>query len=281
MFSGTVQQLAHTHPGLMAVAAVAALIGLFVGFKSLRRFRLIEDVPTARVRSAHQGYVELIGRAVMLEGEPIVAPLSHLQCCWFTYRIEERGDKHWDTLESGTSDGLFVLRDETGDCVIDPDGAEVDSTHNKTWTDGRYRYHETRLMDGDPLYAIGWFRSHGDGDTGDALAQVTAEILRRWKQRPDTLRERFDHDRNGTIDLEEWEDARAVARREAEAELREREPVPVRHLLSKPANGVFLLANREQNSLVRRHKWRAAIGLTVFFLGGGFATLMLSARLMG
>lgn len=281
MLSGTVQQLAHTHPGLMAVAAVAALIGLFVGFKSLRRYRLIENVPTARVRSAHQGYVELIGRAVMLDGEPVVAPLSHLQCCWFSYRVEKRGDKHWRTVQSGASDALFLLRDDTGDCVIDPEGAEVDSIHNRTWYDGRYRYREIRLMDGDPLYAIGWFRSHRDGGSGETLAQLTADLLRRWKQRPDTLRQRFDHNRDGTVDVEEWQDARAVAEREAEAQLGEREPIPVRHLLSKPARGAFLLANRDQNALVRRHKWLAGIGLTVFLLGGGFATLLLSARLLG
>ena len=36
--------------------------------------RLIEDMPTTRLRAAAQGYVELKGTARLFAGEPIVAP---------------------------------------------------------------------------------------------------------------------------------------------------------------------------------------------------------------
>lgn len=280
MQAGWIEQLANAHPALMVFAAVAAATGLWTGFRSLRRYRLTEDVPTARIRSAHQGYVELVGRAVMMEGEPVVAPLSQLQCCWYRFRVEERQGKHWRAVHSGTSDALFVLRDDTGECVIDPDGADVDSTHARTWYEGRYRYYESRLMDNDPLYAIGWFRTVGGGEHAHSLHHETGRILREWKQQPDTLHARFDHDRNGSIDAEEWQDARRVARDQAQRVLRDLPPVVARHLLGRPPHGDFLLANREQCALVRRLKWRAALGLGGFLLGGSAATLMLSARLL-
>ena len=49
-------------------------------FRAIRRARLIEDVPTSKIRSAVQGYVELIGHAEAMEGPAIVAPLSQLPC---------------------------------------------------------------------------------------------------------------------------------------------------------------------------------------------------------
>ena len=83
-----IHELAHASPMLLVFALVGCGFGLYLGFTGLHRYRLIEDVPTAKVRSAHQGYVELIGRAVMMDGEPIVAPLSQLQNTRFRIAVE-------------------------------------------------------------------------------------------------------------------------------------------------------------------------------------------------
>ena len=110
-------RLAHAPDGVLVFTVLLAVVAVFTGFSGLRRSRQIEDVPTARVRSAHQGYVELTGLARMLDGEPIIAPLSHTRCCWYRYKVERRSGKDWRVLQSGSSDGIFILRDETGDCV--------------------------------------------------------------------------------------------------------------------------------------------------------------------
>jgi len=299
--------------GLLVFIGVVGLIGLFVGFSGLRRVRLIEDVPTARVRSAHQGYVELHGVAASMSGEPIVAPLTQTQCCWFSYRVERQADKGWRTVQSGTSDGLFLLRDETGDCVIDPEGAEVDSRHDQTWYgDGsslgvpgmhrmerefgiglkvasrvlshtgamsgqNTRYTERIILDGDPLYAIGQFHSVDESDLAESERIRTGEILREWKQRPDTLRERFDHDRDGVVNQVEWEDARAAAGKLAKEELAAHRRDTHVHVLRKPEGRLFLIANRDQPTLLRRLRWRARIGLGVF----GLALVVLGIALAG
>ena len=214
-------RLAQAPDGLLFFLAVLAAVGLWMGFSGLRRGRLIEDVPTAKVRSAAQGYVELIGTAQALEGEPIISPLSQTVCCWYRFQVQRRSDRQWRTEQSGVSDGLFILRDDTGDCLIDPEGAEVSSRHSRTWAGdgssavavharlpslgrvsdlvvdvgggllerlgsgiGEYRYQESVLLPGDPLYAIGTFRSLDAGGAAASLHELTGAILREWSASP-------------------------------------------------------------------------------------------------
>ena len=310
-------ELQHWPLGLLAFIAVAGVVGLVAGFTGLRRYRLIEDVPTARVRSAPQGYVELIGTAAAMPGEPIIAPLTQTQCCWYAYSIEERSGKNWHSVQRGTSDGLFLLHDETGDCVIDPEGAEVDSSHSKTWFGGEsslglpgmhrlerdfgvglrvasrllsyssaftgegYRYRERIILEGDPLYAIGWFHSLDDSDFSESERARMGELLREWKAHPETLRERFDHNRDGVIDQKEWETAREAARLRAKEELAETRKHTHVHVLRQPKGRLFLIANREESAMVRRLRWRMYIGLGVFGLALLIEGLALAGRHFG
>ena len=104
--------------GITSLSAVAAICGFYFAFHFLRRARIIEDTPTANIRSAHQGYVELAGTAAQMDGEPILAPLTHLPCCWYSYKVERLDDKRWLLADQGTSDDLFLLQDKTGKCII-------------------------------------------------------------------------------------------------------------------------------------------------------------------
>ena len=317
--TGWLDSLAHAPEPLVAFTGVLAAAAFVAGFSGLRRKRLIEDVPTARVRSAPQGYVELIGTARMLGGEPIIAPLSNTPCCWFRYQVERRAGRDWRVAQSGTSDGIFILRDDTADCVVDPEGAEISSRHKRSWSDhgggwgghavharlpslgrtadlvvdvggkmlealgsgvGEYRYTESVILDGDPLYAIGQFRTVGVDDHASSLQEITGAILREWKHRPETLRERFDTNRDGVIDGVEWERARTVARREAARELTTESDGKPLHTLKKPIDGrYFLLSNLEEFGLLRRYRWRMRIGFGLFLLLGGALMVMLSTRL--
>lgn len=313
-----IDRLAQAPDGALLVVAVLALASLLAGFSGLRRTRHIEDVPTARVRSAHQGYVELIGTAHTMHGEPIIAPLSNTSCCWYRYRVERRSGKDWRTVRSGSSDGIFMLSDATGNCVIDPEGAEVTTRHTRTWSGtgsgfggqavhvrlpslgktvdrvvaaggtilerlgsgvGDYRYSEAVILDGDPLYAIGHFHTLRPGDHGVTLRELTAAVLREWKQQQETLRERFDSNRDGRIDAAEWERARTAARHEAlrvHGENLKREHT---HTLGKPPDGrYFLLSNLEEFGLLRRYRWRMRLGLAAFVVLGAAVSLMLSTR---
>ncbi len=307
-----IAQLHQAPIGARVAVGLFSLIGLVLGFIGLRRYRLIEDVPTARIRSAPQGYVELVGRAELLPGEPVVAPLSGTPCCWYRFRIERRIDDRqgWRTVRSGSSDDLFLLRDDTGECVVDVEGATIDTLHTQTWygqggvrghpvawraeqalgRPGRmiggllgglggmgsdHRYREEVILPGDPLYVIGWFHSLDDSDWAESERERTRELLREWKARPDTLRERFDHDRNGIIDQDEWEDARRAARRRAQEELAEARTHTHVHMISHHKGRQFLVSNRPESALIRGYRWQAGLGLGGFLLGLGVLGTML------
>ncbi|MFO1375414.1 MAG: GIDE domain-containing protein [Steroidobacteraceae bacterium] len=271
----------------MAVLAAAAAWGFHAGFKWWRWARLIEDTPTSRVRSAAQGYVELEGVARLMGGEPILAPLSRRPCTWWSFSVEEHvrdgNRRRWHTVSSGVSDHIFLIEDDSGSCVVDPDGAEVLPSARDTWYGdtpqpvagpplergfvgfgNRYRYRESRLDAGAQAYAIGWFRSDTGADAR-SLGEEVAALLREWKREPHALLRRFDRDGDGALSLEEWERARGEAHSQVTAERDQRAAEPGVHMLSAPQDGrPFLLAAGSAGQLARHYRLRAAAGLALF-----------------
>ncbi len=271
----------------MAALAAAAAWGFYSGFTWWRWARLIEDTPTSRIRSAAQGYVELQGVARLMGGEPIVAPLSRRACAWWSYRVDERvqdgNRRRWRRVASGVSEHIFLIEDNSGTCVVDPDGAEVLPSVRDSWygdtphpvagppaTRGfvgfgnRYRYRESRLDAGAATYAIGWFRSDTDADPRSIGEDVTA-LLREWKREPHTLLQRFDRDGDGALSLEEWERAREQAHRQVTEERGRSAALPGIHMLARPRDGrPFLLAAGTAQQLARHYRLRAVAGLAVF-----------------
>src|SRR3546814_16826408 len=102
-----------------------------------------------------------------------MAPLTGERCLWWRYRIEEyrsNGKRSsWSVVERGVSEAWLRLADATGECLIDPRGAEVHPAFRTVWTGDlrhprgvapsgwlgvfiigkRYRYTEDRLHEGE------------------------------------------------------------------------------------------------------------------------------------
>jgi hypothetical protein len=262
-----------------ALGAMSA-VSFFAWAANYRRYRQIQDLPTSNVASAAQGYVELLGRAQMLPGTQILSRLSSSPCCWYSYQIEEKSSNDkWQTVDSGRSVDHFLLVDETGQCVISPEGAEVLTHDHKQWDVGSYRYSEWLLLGRTVLYAIGEFST-------TSAAAVTAReeradvgaLLADWKKNEQRLRERFDLNRDGRIDLKEWGLARLQAQREVRkqhAELRSRVVEGV-HLLRKPGDGrLFLLANEMPDKLGARYRFWSWAHLAIFIGAGSACVIML------
>jgi hypothetical protein len=283
--------------GILMVITIA---GLFWAFRSLRRARVIEDTPTSRIRSAAQGYVELHGRQLRMEGEPVTAPLTKLDCTWWSYTIErhQRSGKssHWRTIQSGTSDACFLIDDDTARCIIDPDDAEVSGATQIRWHGhsewpssvpegssflafGRYRYTENRMHHGEQLYALGFFHTRGDHMNIDMGAELS-ERLKAWKRDQAALMERFDQDGDGQIDTEEWETARQAAKAEIRDEYADRLAAGGIDVLAAPADGrPFMLSTFSPRVLARRHRWQGIGSILAFFVAGAAAVFMLTSRL--
>ncbi len=255
-----------------------ALVSFFGWIGNYRRYRQIHDLPTAKVASAAQGYVELVGRSAQIDGEPLLSPRGRLPCCWYRYRIEEEKGGEWTTVDEGTSVAHFLLIDETGPCVISPDGAEVVTSHHRSWKEGLKRYNEWLLPPHVVIYALGEFTTH-NGHTGSAAdeREDVAILLANWKEDKVALHQRFDLNQDGTIDLKEWELARLQARREVRQQHANhaQKQIEGMHLLRKPRDGrLFLLANEMPETLGKRYYWWSLLHMLIF-LGAGVGGLIL------
>lgn len=268
--------------GWLMLLGFAAVLGWF-GFGAWRRARLIADTPTAKLRGAPQGYVELQGRAQILDGVPNIAPLTQKPCVWWRYRIERRGSKNrWSTVERGESDAIFGFTDDTGSCVVDPDGAEVKAGSTQRWhgisrypgsagrgrsgwlsmglslVGGRYRYSEERIIGNEPMYLIGWFRSQQDALDYDKR-QALRERLAALKRDKSRLMQ-FDADGNGEIDQDEWEAAREAMAREVDEEHASLALQDALDIMARPPDGrPFVLAVGDAQKVLRRFRWQAAL----------------------
>lgn len=256
--------------------AVICASGLAAWAGNTRRQRLIHDVPTSRIASAAQGYVELSGYIAQGD-ELLLAQLSQTPCLWFRYQIEEKdADDDWRVKESGESDQSFLLLDASGACVIDPFGAEINTRHKNTWTEYDRRYTEFLLLADDDLYALGEFATVGPDTTPQTFKREVAQLLAEWKADRTGLLQRFDLNQDGEIDLPEWERVRAAAEAEVRAQHAALAAAPPTHRLGKPADRPYLLSNLGHDDLSRRYRHWAWAHLAIFLVGcGGLAYSLL------
>ncbi|BAQ34052.1 LemA family protein [Dehalococcoides sp. THU3] len=137
------------------------LTALVLAFRTMRRKRLVDDIPTSRTRGVFIGLVELKGTA---ESEkPFTGFLSAEKCVYYHYKVEERWSRMvtesytdakghvqfrtrqesgWTQVASGKEMQPFYLKDETGIILIQPEGADIQPKNLFNKTCGR----------NDPLY---------------------------------------------------------------------------------------------------------------------------------
>lgn len=273
--------------------AVAVVGGGRLAFRAMHTARLIEDTPTSRVRSAAQGYVELSGRVRALQGAATAAPLTGRPCVWWRFRIQQKVERRtksgrresWRTINSGRSEQPFLLDDGTGECIVQPSGAEMLISESTTWygdapwppreqqgqaprARGReYRYHEDRIYEHEQVYVLGQFSTVGGARAGNLEAEAAA-LLSGWKRDQAALVERFDQDGDGRVSLEEWERAHELARQIALERRSERPVEAALHTVGKPADGrLFMIAAFPEGDVAKRYRRKAVVAFTGFAIG--------------
>ena len=260
--------------------AAMALVSFCAWMANYRRFRQVHDVPTSKVASAAQGYVELCGKSVQIADAPIVSPLTSLPCCWYRFQVDRRtSDNKWQKEDEGESVAHFLLVDDTGECVISPDGAEILYPRSETWTEGSRRYTEELLLPGGILYALGEFTTNANAVLDLDSRKAVSALLSEWKKDVKSLVLRFDADRDGKVDLREWEAARLEAHREVAKRHADALQGEGLHLLSKPRDGrVYILAAALPEMIGRRYAMWSWVHLAFFFAAGAASYLMLAGR---
>lgn len=253
-------------PGTVAAIVILLATGLLGWVRALRHARLIADTPTSRIASAAQGYTELQGRGQPLDGTPLLSPVNGLPVLWYRLVTERRQrDGKWRVVSTDTSDASFVLDDGSGQCVIDPDGAEMLVRRCDVIRNGELRYRQWSLIRHDRLYVLGDFATLGSVDGRFDFSAQVRELLAQWKADHPELLARFDLDGNGEIDLREWELARAQAKREVRRQQAEALAAPELHVVRRPADRrLYLISDRNPEHIGRNYRWLAAFHACVF-----------------
>ena len=189
------------HPMIGLIPVVIALVLVFVWHRSTKRKRLIEDVPTSKVKGVAIGLTEVKGHARI--DEPHISYLAGRPCVWYRYEVEEhwrrtttesytdsngnrrtrtKTESGWKTVQSNEVRGLFYLEDETGKLRINPKRAEIDGEqifgetvrkHHPLYygkgpsrgianSTGRRRFSEYAIPVGDRIYVMGTARVRTD-----------------------------------------------------------------------------------------------------------------------
>lgn len=261
----------HSQMGWRISIALVGLTSFWAWLANLKRYRTIADTPTSRIASAPQGYIELVGRGRQPPGDNLISPVNGLPCLWYRYHVERRNNDRWEYVESGISHDTFGMDDGSGSILVDPEGAEILTSHKQVSTSGGYRKTEWTLIEGDSLYVIGDHVTLGGPNAVLDKKADLSTLLAEWKADKTVLLARFDANRDGEISLDEWERARQAASDEvdhAHLDIRLKDGI---HLVRKPAHGrPFLIANREVTTLVRHFRlWSwLHLGLTIAALFG-------------
>lgn len=191
---------------------IVGIILFIAGLKWFGYKRLIENIPTSKIRSIAMGLVEIFGKVVSIENNLLNSPFSETDCVYYKYTIErwvKRGDKHyWRIVSSGKTSLPFKLEDDTGLVLIDPVGASID-IHSTTYTSGagedpafiiqkflnsnnlkyegffginyRMRYRESIIVPGENLYIIGSATDNPFKDDGTAQHSAEDIMIHRGK----------------------------------------------------------------------------------------------------
>lgn len=271
---------------LDALCLVGGVVLIRFGFIVLRRKRLLENIPTSRVRSVAMGFAELLGTAK--QRKPLVAPFSGLPCVFYKYEVEEerregRGGRRWVTIDHGTSKEPFYLADETGALLVDPTDAELviecgyrHVEPGEGMFTGRKRYSEWWIVSGQKIFVAGtvW-------NTRDQVLErrfALSDRLLALKHDPEAMKA-IDTDHDGTISTEEWGNAVRQIQTEVtlEAAHEPQRPPEEEHAIGKGVDEkTFVIAQRGEGPLL----FRLRLATAGCLLGGPALVVVFSVSLL-
>jgi len=193
--------MSHLFIAAILFGILICVLLLWASISSLKRRRLLEDLPTSKTTGVFIGLVELKGTA---EAEtPLICHLSEKRCVWYSWNVQEhwsrtvtetyfnkdgkpqtrtRTESGWTTVASGGQAISFYLQDELGAVRVNPQNAEIHSQNVFHYTcsnydpfyykkgpaneiansTGRRSFSEQAILLHQPLYVVGKSRERDD-----------------------------------------------------------------------------------------------------------------------
>jgi hypothetical protein len=268
----------HSNSSWQLLLAAALGVIFFAGLFNYWRLLKMTEAPISTIAGAAQGYIELYGKANC--NKPLKTPYQGIPCVWYrAWVFANREDPEDDSMNFGNnrlldyseSQTIFTLDDGTAKCEVNPQGAEVIHFMARTWRKNDHRYAEEYLPAGKPLYVIGQLDTRKEVMNDAKINQYLRAKLADWKTRPQELLSRFDQNRDGQIDMHEWQQARQQAHECLLAEHAMKAHVTnisgVEYTLAKPASRqLFLISAKSPQQLRDSHKNWLAIHLSILLL---------------
>jgi hypothetical protein len=239
--------------------SVISISGFAATFHFWRLLKM-HEAPISTIAAAAQGYVELYGNA--RTEQSLRTPYHGIPCVWYRAWVfanvqNPSGTDHFAhnrLLEYAESQSTFILKDESGQCVVDPKGAEVVFFQARTWRKNNHRYVEEYLPANQPVYVIGQLDTRKETLSPSALNSAVRERLKDMKSKPEQLLHQYDHNLNRQIDMDEWELARQDVIHQVKSE-HAMHAHTGNFLLSKPSDGhMFLISAKSPIQLRTQHK---------------------------
>ncbi len=255
----------------LLMAAIA--LSLFASVFNYWRLLKITEAPISTIVAAAQGYVELYGKAST--EKPLKTPYQSIPCVWYRASVyanrEIEDDESFDVsnlmpLEYSESKTNFILQDATGQCTVNPQGAEVIYFEARTWRKNDHRYVEEYLPVNQPIYVIGQLDTRREILDEVVLNREVSAKLKDWKANKQQLLNRYDQNRDGQIDMQEWELARQDAIQEVKAQHAMQANNDAGFTLAKPAGKLFLISAKSPQQLRNNYKMWLAIQLGMLAL---------------
>ncbi len=109
------------------------LILLQYGFQRMSEFQLARNVPRSKIRSAAIGLAEIQGK--VLPQQLLTTPYSRQECVYYRSELQEYVRRYtsnsgveyeWKTISTNSLRMPFWAKDETGQVIVDPEGAEFE-----------------------------------------------------------------------------------------------------------------------------------------------------------
>jgi len=258
------------YKGLM-VSLVFLLSGItffIIGIKNLKAKKFIEDIPTSKIRSIAMGLVELIGKTA--EICRIISPISKTACVYYSYTVEKKVSTQdgyrWKETARVKSDVPFYLEDETARVLIDPRDVffDYESRFTDYSNDGNLRYREWNILNHEEIFLIGTAEKSRDflQQSKDDLIMAIRKL--KWNQQELM---KFDSNKDGKIDLHEWDSAvNNVTIEQEQEKIRILCSDPLADIVVKKGslNSTFIISEKSQKDLINKYFYR---GLSLTALG--------------
>lgn len=130
-------------PLFIAIFSIATgIVLLYMGMKTIFLIRIIQNIPVSKIRSIAMGLVEVYGKVVPIK--ILKSPCSGDDCVYYNIAIEDNGHEFYRTFEGNEQ---FVLKDKTGEVLIDCNRAKFDIMHSKRFDVGKGKFSPQMFVD--------------------------------------------------------------------------------------------------------------------------------------